>query len=120
MPCHVSNCIPFRESFHITQPIYHVISNVYILQTMRKLMLNNPLFLYLLYWRRSSLFIKKKQPQYVVNLKHHFGNVGYRKRRTGVEKQDPEEHTTLINDNQHNIKDSTSKGMIYLKITMSF
>lgn len=45
---------------------------------------------------------------------------GYRKRRTGVEKQDPEEHTTLINDNQHNIKDSTSKGMIYLKITMSF
>lgn len=45
MPCHVSNCIPFRESFHITQPIYHVISNVYILQTMRKLMLNNPLYL---------------------------------------------------------------------------
>lgn len=52
--------------------------------------------------------------------KQHFWNVGYRKRRIDGEKQDPEEHTTLIYDNQHNIKDSTSKGMIYLKIKMLF
>lgn len=46
--------------------------------------------------------------------------VGFSKRRIDVERRDPKERAPLLNDNQHNTKESTSEGIINLNIIIIY